>query len=90
MPMIAEATVRHAGLRPDRCDSLGGVRRFCAAYNLAVRIDDAKPKVMVTSDAGMRGGKAVPYKHLVDESMQPGQVPAGKSRASATGVWTRA
>ena len=24
---------------------------------------------MVTADAGMRGGKAVPYKHLVDEAM---------------------
>ena len=35
-----------------------------AAASLATRIDDAQPKVMVTADAGMRGGKAVPYKPL--------------------------
>ena len=42
-----------------------------AAASLATRIDDARPKVMVTADAGMRGGKPVPYKHLVDEAMPP-------------------
>ena len=41
-----------------------------AAASLATRIDDAKPKVMVTSDCGMRGGKPVPYKHLVDEAIR--------------------
>ncbi len=49
-----------------------------AAASLATRIDDAKPKVMVTSDAGMRGGKAVPYKHLVDEAIRLAQAPAGE------------
>ena len=46
-----------------------------AAASLATRIDDAQPKVMVTSDAGMRGGKAVPYKHLVDEAIRLAQHP---------------
>ena len=41
-----------------------------AAASLATRIDDAKPKVMITADAGMRGGKTVPYKHLVDEAVR--------------------
>jgi propionyl-CoA synthetase len=41
-----------------------------AAASLATRIDDARPKAMVTADAGMRGGRAVPYKHLVDEAMR--------------------
>jgi propionyl-CoA synthetase len=41
-----------------------------AAASLATRIDDAAPKVMVTSDAGMRGGKPIPYKHLVDEALR--------------------
>src|SRR5256885_6968291 len=41
-----------------------------AAASLATRIDDAKPVVMVTADAGMRGGKAIPYKHLVDEALR--------------------
>jgi propionyl-CoA synthetase len=67
MPMIAEAAFAMLA-----CARIGAIHSVVfggfAAYNLAVRIDDAKPKVMVTSDAGMRGGKAVPYKHLVDES----------------------
>ena len=41
-----------------------------AAASLATRIDDARPKAMVTSDCGMRGGKPVPYKHLVDEAIR--------------------
>ena len=31
------------------------------------RIDDAQPKVLFTADAGMRGGRAIFYKPLVDE-----------------------
>ncbi|HTS85226.1 MAG TPA: propionate--CoA ligase [Usitatibacter sp.] len=41
-----------------------------AAASLAARIDDAKPKVMVTSDAGMRMGKLIALKPLVDESIR--------------------
>jgi propionyl-CoA synthetase len=40
-----------------------------ASGSLATRIDDAKPTLIVSSDAGMRGGKAVPYKHLLDEAI---------------------
>ena len=32
-------------------------------------------EVMVTSDAGMRGGKAVPYKHLLDRACRLSQFP---------------
>jgi len=39
-----------------------------AAPSLAARIDDATPVLMISSDAGMRNGKEVPYKHLVDEA----------------------
>jgi propionyl-CoA synthetase len=41
-----------------------------AAASLAARIDDARPKVMVTSDAGMRMGKMIALKPLVDESIR--------------------
>jgi propionyl-CoA synthetase len=41
-----------------------------AAPSLAARIDDATPRVLITADAGMRAGKAVPYKHLVDEALR--------------------
>jgi propionyl-CoA synthetase len=41
-----------------------------AASSLAARIDDAKPKVMITSDAGSRMGKVIPLKPLADESIR--------------------
>jgi propionyl-CoA synthetase len=41
-----------------------------AAASLAARIDDARPKLMVTADGGSRMGKTVPYKALVDESIR--------------------
>jgi propionyl-CoA synthetase len=40
-----------------------------ASHSLASRIDDAKPKMIITAEAGMRGGKAVPYKPLLDEAI---------------------
>ncbi|MCK0507541.1 propionate--CoA ligase [Aromatoleum anaerobium] len=49
-----------------------------AAHSLATRIDDAQPKVMITADAGMRNGKPVPYKHLVDEALRLAQTPPEK------------
>ena len=77
MPMIAEAIFAMlATVRIGAIHSVvfGGF----AANSLATRIDDAQPKVMVTSDAGMRGGKAVPYKHLVDESLRLSTTPPAK------------
>ncbi|KAF1688867.1 propionate--CoA ligase [Pseudoxanthomonas taiwanensis] len=46
-----------------------------AAHNLAVRIDDAKPRVLVCADAGMRGGKVIPFKPLVDEALDRARHP---------------
>ncbi|MDH5833988.1 propionate--CoA ligase [Luteimonas kalidii] len=40
-----------------------------AAHNLALRIDDARPVVLVTADAGIRGGKVIPFLPLVDEAL---------------------
>jgi propionyl-CoA synthetase len=77
MPMIAEAIFAMlATVRIGAIHSVvfGGF----AANSLATRIDDARPKVMVTADAGMRGGKAVPYKHLVDESLRLAETPPRK------------
>jgi propionyl-CoA synthetase len=75
MPMIAEALFAMlAMVRIGAIHSVvfGGF----AAHSLATRIDDAQPKVMVTADAGMRGGKTVPYKHLVDEALRLAKTPA--------------
>jgi len=77
MPMIPEAVFAMLA-----CARIGAIHSVVfggfAAASLATRIDDAKPKVMVTSDAGMRGGKAVPYKHLVDEACRLAQHPPHK------------
>ncbi|HEY6898731.1 MAG TPA: propionate--CoA ligase, partial [Rhodocyclaceae bacterium] len=40
-----------------------------ASGSLATRIDDARPVLIVSADAGMRAGKAVPYKALLDEAI---------------------
>jgi propionyl-CoA synthetase len=77
MPMIPEAVFAMLA-----CARIGAVHSVVfggfAAASLATRIDDAKPKVMVTSDAGMRGGKPVPYKHLVDEACRLAKHPPAK------------
>ena len=77
MPMIPEAMF--AMLATVRLGAIHSVvfGGFAAA-SLATRIDDAKPVVMVTADAGMRGGKAVPYKHLVDEALRLAEHPPAK------------
>jgi propionyl-CoA synthetase len=77
MPMIAEATFAILA-----CARIGAIHSVVfggfASGSLATRIDDAKPKVIVSSDAGMRGGKAVPYKHLLDEACKLAQFPPEK------------
>ena len=77
MPMIPEAVF--AMLATVRIGAIHSVvfGGFAAA-SLATRIDDARPKVMVTADAGMRGGKIVPYKHLVDEALRLAKHPPAK------------
>ncbi|HEX5803494.1 MAG TPA: propionate--CoA ligase [Azospira sp.] len=68
MPMIAEAAFAMLA-----CARIGAIHSVVfggfASHSLATRIDDATPKLIVSSDAGMRGGKAVPYKHLLDEAI---------------------
>ncbi len=77
MPMIAEACFAILA-----CARIGAIHSVVfggfASGSLATRIDDAKPKLMVTSDAGMRNGKAVPYKHLVDEACRLAEFPPAK------------
>jgi propionyl-CoA synthetase len=61
--------LRDVRLRAHRRDPFGGVRRVRVAQ-LATRIDDAKPVLIVSADAGSRGGKVVPYKPLLDEAIE--------------------
>lgn len=67
MPMVAEAVFAMlAAVRIGAIHSVvfGGF----AGPSLAARIDDARPTLLVSADAGMRNGKEVPYKHLLDEA----------------------
>ncbi len=68
MPMIPEAVF--AMLATVRIGAIHSVvfGGFAAA-SLAARIDDAEPKVLITADAGSRGGKIIPLKPLTDESI---------------------
>ncbi|MGF6603174.1 propionyl-CoA synthetase [Paraburkholderia sp. GAS448] len=68
LPMIAEAVFAVLA-----CARLGAIHSVVfggfAAFNLAARIDDAKPALIVTADAGARGGKVIDYTPLVDEAL---------------------
>ncbi|WP_455556876.1 propionate--CoA ligase [Comamonas sp.] len=69
MPMIAEAAfamLACARLGAIHCVVFGGF----ASGSLASRIEDAKPKVIVSADAGSRGGRVVAYKPLLDEALR--------------------
>ena len=72
MPMIAEAAFAMLA-----CARIGAIHSVVfggfAANSLATRIDDAKPKLIVSADAGSRGGKAVAYKPLLDEAINLAQ-----------------
>ena len=68
MPMVAEACFAMLA-----CARIGAIHSVVfggfASHSLASRIEDAKPTAIISSDAGMRGGKVVPYKHLLDEAI---------------------
>ena len=77
MPMIPEAAFAMLA-----CARIGAIHSVVfggfASVSLATRIDDAKPKVIVSADAGSRGGKPVPYKHLLDEAIALAKFPPAK------------
>ena len=61
------------------CARIGAVHSVVfggfASHNLALRIDDAQPKVLVCADSGLRGGKVIPFKPMVDEALAQSQHP---------------
>ncbi|HCH24817.1 MAG TPA: propionyl-CoA synthetase [Oceanospirillaceae bacterium] len=68
MPMVMEAAVAMLA-----CSRLGAIHSVVfggfAAAELAVRIDDAKPKVVVTSSCGIEVAKVIAYKPLLDAAL---------------------
>jgi len=69
MPMIPQALVAMLA-----CARLGAVHSVVfggfAANELAVRIDDAKPKVIVSASCGIEPGRVVEYKPLLDKAIE--------------------
>jgi propionyl-CoA synthetase len=69
MPMIPEAAFAMLA-----CARIGAIHSVVfggfASISLASRIDDAAPKVIVSADAGSRGGKVTGYKPLLDEAIR--------------------
>ena len=72
MPMIAEALVAMLA-----CARLGAVHSVVfggfAAKELAVRIDDAKPKVIVSASCGIEVARVIAYKPLLDKAIDMAQ-----------------
>lgn len=69
MPMIPEAAVAMLA-----CARLGAVHSVVfggfAPHELAIRIDDAKPKVILTASCGVEFDKKIAYKPLVDRAVE--------------------
>ncbi|MDB5772862.1 MAG: propionate--CoA ligase [Burkholderia sp.] len=72
MPMVPEAAFTMLA-----CARIGAIHSVVfggfAANSLATRIDDAKPKLIVSADAGSRAGKVITYKDLLDDAIERAQ-----------------
>ena len=68
MPMVPEAIVAMLA-----CARIGAIHSVVfggfAAKELATRIDDATPKLILAASCGIEGQKIVPYKPLLDEAI---------------------
>ncbi|WP_136681209.1 propionyl-CoA synthetase [Neptunomonas sp. XY-337] len=68
MPMIPEAVIAMLAVA-----RLGAIHSVVfggfAPHELAVRIDDAEPKVVVTASCGIEIAKVIPYKPMLDEAI---------------------
>ena len=69
MPMVAEAVLSMLA-----CARLGAVHSVVfggfASAELAKRIDDAKPKLVLTASCGLEPGRTVAYKPLLDAAIE--------------------
>lgn len=69
MPMIPEAAIAMLA-----CARLGVVHSVVfggfASKELAIRIDDAQPKIIVSASCGIEVSKVIPYKPLLDSAIE--------------------
>ncbi len=93
LPMIAEAQITL--LACARAVRSSGLWRFCLSHSVAARIDDARPALIVSADAGARGGKIPPYKKLLDDAIAQAQhqpkhvLLVDRGLANGVGGWAR-
>src|SRR5215813_3731251 len=69
MPMVPEAVFAMLA-----CARIGAIHSVVfggfAAKELATRIDDAKPRVILSASCGLEGARVIPYKPLLDEAIK--------------------
>jgi propionyl-CoA synthetase len=69
MPMVPEAAMAMLA-----CARIGAIHSVVfggfAAPELATRIDDAKPKVILSASCGIEGQRLIPYKPLLDGAIE--------------------
>ena len=72
MPMAPELPITMLA-----CARLGAVHSVvfggCAGHGLAARIDDARPKVIVSASCGIEVNRVIPYKPLLDGAIELAQ-----------------
>ena len=75
MPMIPEAVIAMLA-----CARLGAVHSVVfggfAAHELATRIDDAQPTVIVSASCGIEPTRVVEYKPMLDAALELAVAPA--------------
>ncbi len=68
MPMVAEAAIAMLA-----CARIGAVHSMVfggfASHELATRIDDARPKLIISASCGLEPGRVVAYKPLLDNAI---------------------
>mgnify|MGYP006282973601 CR=1 FL=1 len=74
MPMIPEAVIGMLA-----CARIGAIHSVVfggfAARELATRIDDARPKVILSASCGIEVNRVIPYKPLLDEAIRSAAFP---------------
>jgi propionyl-CoA synthetase len=77
MPMVPEAVFAMLA-----CARIGAIHSVVfggfASHSLAARIDDARPKLMLTADGGLRAGRAILYQSMFNEAIRLSKSPPGK------------
>ncbi len=83
LPMLPRAHVAMLA-----CARIGAIHAVVfggsAANELAARIDDAKPKLILTASCGIEGDRIVPYKPLIDAAIE-----MAVAKPEAVLVWQR-